>query len=95
DGDIDYVLSTYVLHLDINRLFWFTSVCVMSPGILILRLFEDDLVSDVSTVSNVRQDLYEWQQKHVNLVLTTIKFGWLTHRKDGVMKMINERICVF
>lgn len=33
----------------------------------------DDLVSDVATVSNVRQDLSEWQQKHANLVLTTVK----------------------
>ncbi|KAJ9554141.1 hypothetical protein OSB04_018186 [Centaurea solstitialis] len=35
--------------------------------------FPDDLVSDVATVSNVRQDLSEWQQKHANLVLTTVK----------------------
>ncbi|CAH1431228.1 unnamed protein product [Lactuca virosa] len=35
--------------------------------------FPDDLVSDVTTVSNVRQDLSEWQQKHANLVLTTVK----------------------
>ncbi|KAF5794204.1 putative BSD domain-containing protein [Helianthus annuus] len=35
--------------------------------------FPDDAASDVATVSNVRQDLSEWQQKHANLVLTTIK----------------------
>ncbi|KAI3700767.1 hypothetical protein L2E82_45405 [Cichorium intybus] len=35
--------------------------------------FPDDLVSDVATVSNVRQDLSEWQQNHANLVLATIK----------------------
>ncbi|KAK1416205.1 hypothetical protein QVD17_31994 [Tagetes erecta] len=35
--------------------------------------FPDDLASDVATVSNVRQDLSEWQQKHANLVLTTVK----------------------
>ncbi|KAI3734071.1 hypothetical protein L6452_13532 [Arctium lappa] len=35
--------------------------------------FPDDSVSDVATVSNVRQDLSEWQQKHANLVLTTVK----------------------
>ncbi|KAL8218567.1 hypothetical protein R6Q57_021940 [Mikania cordata] len=34
--------------------------------------FPDDLASDVATVSNVRQDLSEWQQKHANLVLTTV-----------------------
>ncbi|KAJ0537911.1 putative BSD domain-containing protein [Helianthus annuus] len=35
--------------------------------------FPDDAASDVATVSNVRQDLSEWQQKHANLVLTTVK----------------------
>nr|XP_043607466.1 uncharacterized protein LOC122579362 [Erigeron canadensis] len=35
--------------------------------------FPDDLASEVATVSNVRQDLSEWQQKHANLVLTSIK----------------------
>nr|GEV03442.1 BSD-like protein [Tanacetum cinerariifolium] len=35
--------------------------------------FPDDSVSNVATVSNVRQDLSEWQQKHANLVLTTVK----------------------
>ncbi|KAL4575665.1 hypothetical protein LXL04_022516 [Taraxacum kok-saghyz] len=35
--------------------------------------FPDDLVSDVATVSNVRQDLSNWQQKHANLVLTAVK----------------------
>ncbi|KAI7725340.1 hypothetical protein M8C21_029688 [Ambrosia artemisiifolia] len=35
--------------------------------------FPDDSASDVATVSNVRQDLSEWQQKHANLVLTTVK----------------------
>lgn len=35
--------------------------------------FPDDLASDVATVSNVRQDLSEWQQNHANLVLATIK----------------------
>ncbi|KAK4426929.1 hypothetical protein Salat_1461700, partial [Sesamum alatum] len=30
-------------------------------------------VSDVPTVSNVRQDLTEWQEKHAKLVLSTVK----------------------
>ncbi|MGI4370243.1 BSD domain-containing protein, partial [Klebsiella pneumoniae] len=35
---------------------------------------QDDLpMSDVPTVSNVRQDLTEWQQKHASLVLTTVQ----------------------
>ncbi|KAA8532851.1 hypothetical protein F0562_033032 [Nyssa sinensis] len=35
---------------------------------------QDELpTSDVQTVSNVRQDLTEWQQKHATLVLTTVK----------------------
>ncbi|XP_071717302.1 uncharacterized protein [Rutidosis leptorrhynchoides] len=35
--------------------------------------FPDDVASDVATVSNVRQDLSEWQQKHAKLVLTAVK----------------------
>ncbi|KAK3039784.1 hypothetical protein RJ639_027097, partial [Escallonia herrerae] len=35
---------------------------------------QDDLPeSDVAEMSNVRQDLSEWQQKHATLVLTTVK----------------------
>lgn len=34
---------------------------------------DDVAATDVATVSNVRQDLSEWQQKHANLVLTTVK----------------------
>ncbi|KAI9088469.1 hypothetical protein K1719_029918 [Acacia pycnantha] len=35
---------------------------------------EDDMqLSDVPTVSNVRKDLTEWQEKHANLVLSTVK----------------------
>ena len=30
-------------------------------------------MSDIPTVSNVRQDLSEWQEKHANLVLSTVK----------------------
>ncbi|XAR65319.1 hypothetical protein NMG60_11009404 [Bertholletia excelsa] len=36
--------------------------------------FQDESkISDVPTVSNVRQDLSEWQQKHASLVLITVK----------------------
>lgn len=35
---------------------------------------EDDLeMSNVPTVSNVRQDLTEWQERHANFVLSTVK----------------------
>lgn len=30
-------------------------------------------MSDVPTVSNVRQDLNEWQARHATLVLSTVK----------------------
>ncbi|KAJ7956519.1 BSD domain containing protein [Quillaja saponaria] len=36
-------------------------------------LEDDTQLCDVPTVSNVRQDLTEWQEKHANLVLTTVK----------------------
>ncbi|GMI95220.1 hypothetical protein like AT1G26300 [Hibiscus trionum] len=34
---------------------------------------DDSPMSDVPTVSNVRQDLTEWQEKHAKLVLSTVK----------------------
>ncbi|KAK6148651.1 hypothetical protein DH2020_019563 [Rehmannia glutinosa] len=34
---------------------------------------DDSEMSDIPTVSNVRQDLTEWQEKHANLVLLTVK----------------------
>ncbi|KDP31392.1 hypothetical protein JCGZ_11768 [Jatropha curcas] len=34
---------------------------------------DDSEISDVPTVSNVRQDLTEWQEKHAKLVLSTVK----------------------
>ncbi|EOY22168.1 PREDICTED: uncharacterized protein LOC18604908 [Theobroma cacao] len=34
---------------------------------------DDSPMSDVPTVSNIRQDLTEWQEKHANLVLSTVK----------------------
>ncbi|CDO98542.1 unnamed protein product [Coffea canephora] len=36
-------------------------------------LEDDSEVSDIPAVSNVRQDLTEWQEKHANLVLATVK----------------------
>lgn len=36
-------------------------------------LEDDSEMSDIPTVSNVRQDLTEWQERHANLVLTTVK----------------------
>ncbi|XP_057805014.1 uncharacterized protein LOC131020303 [Salvia miltiorrhiza] len=36
-------------------------------------LQDDSEVSDVPTVSNIRQDLTEWQEKHAKLVLLTVK----------------------
>lgn len=41
---------------------------------LFLLFVDDDMEgSYVATVSNVRQDLSEWQQRHATLVLTIIK----------------------
>ncbi|KAG4942732.1 hypothetical protein JHK85_047378 [Glycine max] len=37
-------------------------------------LQDDTELSDVPAVSNVRQDLTEWQEKHARLVLSTVKF---------------------
>ena len=34
---------------------------------------DDAPMSDVPTVSNVRQDLTEWQARHAILVLSTVK----------------------
>ncbi|XP_002514599.2 uncharacterized protein LOC8264675 [Ricinus communis] len=36
-------------------------------------LQDDSEMSDVPAVSNVRQDLTEWQEKHANLVLSSVK----------------------
>ncbi|XP_050220729.1 uncharacterized protein LOC126671073 [Mercurialis annua] len=36
-------------------------------------LQDDSEMSNVEAVSNVRQDLTEWQEKHANLVLSTVK----------------------
>ncbi|KAG5039378.1 hypothetical protein JHK85_011854 [Glycine max] len=36
-------------------------------------LQDDTELSDVPAVSNVRQDLTEWQEKHASLVLSTVK----------------------
>ena len=36
-------------------------------------LVDDTQLYDVHTVSNVRQDLSEWQARHANLVLQTVK----------------------
>ncbi|KAK9278436.1 hypothetical protein L1049_028001 [Liquidambar formosana] len=36
-------------------------------------LQDDSDMSDIPTVSNVRQDLTEWQERHANLVLLTVK----------------------
>ncbi|KAL1160491.1 hypothetical protein E1A91_A07G066600v1 [Gossypium mustelinum] len=38
-----------------------------------LRKKDDSPMSDVPTISNVRQDLTEWQEKHAKLVLSTVK----------------------
>ncbi|KAG5097992.1 hypothetical protein JHK82_047846 [Glycine max] len=40
----------------------------------------DTKLSDFSAVSNVRQDLTEWQEKHASLVLSTVK----QHAMDSV-----------
>lgn len=34
---------------------------------------DDSEMSDIPTVSNVQQDLTEWQEKHAKLVLLTVK----------------------
>lgn len=34
---------------------------------------DDTQMFDVPTLSNVRQDLTEWQEKHASLVLSTVK----------------------
>lgn len=40
---------------------------------LFICCVDDSVTSDVPTVSNVRQDLTEWQQKHASIVLTTVQ----------------------
>lgn len=53
---------------------------------------DDTKLSDVPAVSNVRQDLTEWQEKHASLVLSTVKvasffnvFLWI--RKNVIKAM--------
>ncbi|KAH7549250.1 hypothetical protein JRO89_XS13G0004500 [Xanthoceras sorbifolium] len=41
----------------------------------------DSLICDVPTVSNVRKDLNEWQEKHASLVLSTVKITFGTYEK--------------
>ncbi|THF94541.1 hypothetical protein TEA_016473 [Camellia sinensis var. sinensis] len=41
--------------------------CVHAP--------DDSEMSDIPTVSNVRQDLTAWQERHAKLVLSTVKFS--------------------
>ncbi|EYU23640.1 hypothetical protein ABFS82_04G141500 [Erythranthe guttata] len=36
-------------------------------------LVDDSEVSDIPTLSNVRQDLTQWQEKHAKIVLSTVK----------------------
>ena len=42
-----------------------------------VSIADDTQLSDVATVSNVRQDLTEWQAKHANLVLSTVQVALL------------------
>ncbi|KAK7330258.1 hypothetical protein VNO77_24446 [Canavalia gladiata] len=57
---IPLVLPFIILHVRSLSLFWFP-------------LADDTELFDVPAVSNIRQDLTEWQEKHANLVLSTVK----------------------
>ncbi|KAE9451127.1 hypothetical protein C3L33_16970, partial [Rhododendron williamsianum] len=46
---------------------------INSNSKLFICCVDDSVISDVPTVSNVRQDLTEWQQKHASIVLTTVQ----------------------
>ncbi|XP_027333025.1 uncharacterized protein LOC113847897 isoform X2 [Abrus precatorius] len=52
-------------------------------------LQDDTELSDVPSVSNVRQDLTEWQEKHANLVLSTVKISRL--RYELCPRVMKER----
>ncbi|KAL3637914.1 hypothetical protein CASFOL_018362 [Castilleja foliolosa] len=48
-------------------------------------------MSDVPTVSNVRQDLTEWQEHHAKLVLLTVKENGNLKVEVSVMPTNDER----
>ena len=50
---------------------------------------DDTPFSDVPTVSNVSQDLTEWQAKHANLVLSTVKVASFFYKKSYIDERIN------
>ena len=52
---------------------------------------DDTQMSDIPTVSNVRQDLTEWQEKHANLVLSTVKVAPLLElKKRKLQEVLNK-----
>ena len=64
---------------------------------------DDSEVSDIPAVSNVRQDLTEWQEKHANLVLATVKVdvsvlkvslikAFERDKEIGLLKVFKEEI---
>lgn len=48
---------------------------------------DDSQMSNVPTVSNVSQDLTEWQAKHASLVLSTVKVLLLINRISAKMNV--------
>ena len=52
---------------------------------------DDAQMSDIPTVSNVRQDLTDWQEKHANLVLSTVKVAPLLElKKRKLQEVLNK-----
>ena len=49
---------------------------------------DDSEMSEVPTVSNVRQDLSEWQEKHAYLVLSTVKVNFASFVFPHVGKFV-------
>lgn len=50
----------------LQELIWTSNFCA-----------DDSEMSDSVMVSNVRQDLNEWQEKHAKLVLSTVKVRYI------------------
>ena len=48
-------------------------------------------MSDIPTLSNVRQHLTEWQEKHANLVLSSVKVAPLVRtEKRKLQEVLNK-----
>lgn len=57
---------------------------------------DDTQMSDIPTVSNVRQDLTEWQEKHANLVLSTVKVVPLVRTENRKLpEVLNKKLIIW